>query len=173
MGQQRKYCSGLCSVRASSGVPIPAPAPCPECGSTFTPVSARQRYCTKKCAGRACNRRYLAAHPEKAAKYRAAAQAAGTRQASWHLRRARKVTTAVERFTSVEIYERDGWCCGLCRRQVDSRLKYPHPMSASLDHIVPLSLGGEHVRSNAQLAHLDCNVRKGAGAAGEQLRLVG
>lgn len=79
----------------------------------------------------------------------------------------------MELFTPVEIYDRDGWRCGLCRRKVNSGLKYPHPRCASLDHIVPLSLGGEHVRANVQLAHLDCNVRKGARSAGEQLLLVG
>lgn len=79
----------------------------------------------------------------------------------------------MESFPPAEIYARDGWRCGLCRRKVDVGLTYPHPRSASLDHIVPLSLGGEHVRSNVQLAHLGCNVRKGARSAGEQLLLVG
>ena len=33
-------------------------------------------------------------------------------------------------------------------------------MSASLDHIVPLSQGGTHTLGNVQLAHLVCNERK-------------
>ena len=51
-------------------------------------------------------------------------------------------------------------------------LAYPHPRSASLDHIEPLSLGGQHVHSNVQLAHLDCNMAKSNRQAA-QLRLFG
>jgi len=110
---------------------------------------------------------------EKSGEYRAAAKAAGSRSASCARRRVLKATTAVESFAPRETYERDGWRCGLCLRKVDPALTYPHPRSASLDHIVPLSLSGEHVRANVQLAHLICNVRKGARSAGEQLLLVG
>lgn len=33
-------------------------------------------------------------------------------------------------------------------------------MSASVDHIVPLSRGGEHSMNNVQCAHLSCNCSK-------------
>jgi 5-methylcytosine-specific restriction endonuclease McrA len=46
-------------------------------------------------------------------------------------------------------------------------------MGPSLDHIVPVSLGGTHTWANVQLAHLRCNVSKGNRPANEQLRLVG
>lgn len=36
-----------------------------------------------------------------------------------------------------------------------------------------LSKGGEHAMANVQLAHLDCNMRKGNRSAGEQFRLIG
>jgi len=78
------------------------------------------------------------------------------------VRRARKLGATVEEFSDLEIYERDGWTCQLCSGDVDSSLRWPEPMSASLDHVIPLSRGGEHSRVNTQLAHLDCNVRKGA-----------
>ena len=44
--------------------------------------------------------------------------------------------------------------------KVDKDLMWPDPMSASLDHIVPLSRGGTHTLDNVQLAHLACNERK-------------
>lgn len=69
-----------------------------------------------------------------------------------------------ERFTHREVFERDGWMCGLCHDPVDSDLRHPDPMCASLDHVVPLALGGHHVLSNVQCAHLVCNIRKGARA---------
>lgn len=83
-------------------------------------------------------------------------------------RRARLVGARVESFTHTEVYERDGWVCGICTEQVNRSLTYPNPMSPSLDHIVPLSLGGEHSRANTRLSHLTCNVKRGA-ARGEDL----
>lgn len=65
-----------------------------------------------------------------------------------------------ERFTPRYVYDRDGWTCGLCRLPVDPGLAWPHPMSASVDHILPLSRGGSHTLANAQCAHLSCNSRK-------------
>jgi 5-methylcytosine-specific restriction endonuclease McrA len=35
-------------------------------------------------------------------------------------------------------------------------------MSVSLDHVIPLSRGGNHEPGNVQCSHLACNVRKGA-----------
>ncbi len=71
------------------------------------------------------------------------------------------------------IAERDGWRCGICGKRVGRSYASPHPRSASLDHIEQLSLGGKHAPENVQLAHLDCNVRKGNRAAGDQLALIG
>jgi 5-methylcytosine-specific restriction endonuclease McrA len=74
------------------------------------------------------------------------------------------------------VAERDRWTCQLCGAPVDRTLGHPHPYSASLDHIVPLSFGGQHSEDNAQLAHFLCNSRKGNGSsavrAGGQLTLV-
>ncbi len=78
-----------------------------------------------------------------------------------------------EDFDAVDIYERDGWRCQLCYKKVDKRLKWPHRMSASLDHQIPLSRGGGHVRKNVTLAHVHCNRVKNNRAAGEQLMLIG
>lgn len=77
-------------------------------------------------------------------------------------RRARLSAATTEVFDSAEIYERDAWICGLCGGEIDRTLRSPHPDSPSIDHIVPLALGGAHSRANTQAAHLGCNVRKGA-----------
>jgi len=87
-------------------------------------------------------------------------------------RRRKYITdTTVERFPSVEIFERDKWICQICGDRVDKNLTYPSPMSKSLDHILPVSRGGSHERKNVQLAHLCCNKRIGAGGE-KQLRLL-
>lgn len=51
--------------------------------------------------------------------------------------------------------------CGICGREVDKSLKYPHPMSATIDHIIPLDKGGHPSDlANLQLAHFCCNRQK-------------
>ena len=87
-------------------------------------------------------------------------------------RRALQRGAQVEPVNVLEIYERDRWRCGLCSKHVDKLLKYPHPKSASLDHVVPLSLHGAHGKANVQLAHLCCNIAKSNGG-GQQLALIG
>jgi len=47
-------------------------------------------------------------------------------------------------------------------RPVDAELRFPDPLSASLDHVLPLARGGRHTRENVRLTHLRCNVRRGA-----------
>ena len=54
---------------------------------------------------------------------------------------------------------------------MNADLAYPHPHSATLDHIVPLAAGGAHSYANVQCAHFICNSVKGAGGIG-QLRLA-
>jgi 5-methylcytosine-specific restriction endonuclease McrA len=81
--------------------------------------------------------------------------------AAKHERRARE-EAKIERFDPLEVYKRDGWLCGICGAEVDPAVLHPDPMSASLDHVVPLSKGGDHTRENSVLAHLICNIRKSA-----------
>ncbi|SDD37432.1 HNH endonuclease [Geodermatophilus telluris] len=79
-----------------------------------------------------------------------------------HARRVRLEGATVERFDPIKVFERDGWHCRLCGGPVDRDLRWPDPASASLDHVVPLVVGGAHSRDNTQLAHWLCNVQKGA-----------
>lgn len=59
-----------------------------------------------------------------------------------------------------KVFDRDDWTCRLCLKPLDREAKVPHPLAPTLDHILPLALGGEHVYSNIQAAHFLCNSRK-------------
>ncbi|MEF2979091.1 HNH endonuclease [Subtercola sp. YIM 133946] len=84
------------------------------------------------------------------------------RRANWKKRYALTRGAADgEDFDYLDVFERDGWVCGLCDEDVDPDCTWPDPMSPSLDHIFPVTLGGPHRPDNAQLAHLQCNLRKG------------
>lgn len=51
--------------------------------------------------------------------------------------------------------------CGICGMRVDFNLKYPHPLSPCIDHIIPVSKGGHPSDiDNLQLAHWACNRQK-------------
>lgn len=51
--------------------------------------------------------------------------------------------------------------CGICGKPVNKKLKYPDPMSAVIDHIIPVSKGGHpSAIENLQLAHWSCNRQK-------------
>ena len=48
--------------------------------------------------------------------------------------------------------------CAICGRPVDKTLKTPHPMSAEVDEIIPVSRGGDPLAwGNVQLTHRCCN----------------
>ena len=75
-------------------------------------------------------------------------------------RRAASNGSSAEKFTHREIFERDGWICQLCGEPIDPTLSQRHPMMAALDHIIPVSKGGDHTRANVQATHFGCNARK-------------
>ncbi len=152
----RKYCSSRCASKSGyeSGKAkrlailreryVPKPArilTCAMCEESFSTKQGQARYCSK-CG--AINAKVLKRDHNK----RRDAQKRGLDG----------VTT--EHINVAYIYDRDAWRCGVCGKRVDKALTYPHPMSASLDHIVPLAHSGTHTKANTQLAHLICNVRK-------------
>ena len=82
---------------------------------------------------------------------------------AYHRRRARQRDTKTGSPVRREaIGFRDGWICQICLESVDPALAYPDPRSPSLEHVVPLSRGGAHDPSNVVIAHLRCNLSKGA-----------
>lgn len=79
----------------------------------------------------------------------------------------------VENVDPEYILNRDRWKCHICGKRIGRRYKWPHPRSATMDHVIPLSRGGEHSRQNVKAAHAECNLRKNAYGGDEQLLLFG
>lgn len=69
-------------------------------------------------------------------------------------RRARRVGAHVEDVVTSVVFENAGGLCGICGLAVARK-------DVTLDHITPLSRGGEHSYRNIQLAHRRCNSSKG------------
>lgn len=176
-----KMCSIECRNRARAGNPKHQAKARERARANYAPRSAITfivcRYCNElacvrmataiKCRKPECNltHRALVTAERRARQGRENYGYTDATAAAYHRRRALKRGATVENFTPVEIYDRDNWTCGLCSEPVDRNRKWPDPLSVSLDHIVPLALGGDHSRANTQCAHLSCNVRKGARVA--------
>lgn len=94
------------------------------------------------------------------------------RRAMKYKRIARKRGGRHESFKHDEVFRRDGWRCQQCRCKVRRFKNTNHPRYPHLDHIVPLSRGGEHTRVNTQCLCRRCNMGKSDQSYG-QLRLVG
>lgn len=154
---------------------------CTVCGVRYQANSVSQLYCGKECRYAATAARRRANTPErprcrdcggsmvgrppmafyckpcsKAHEYAEQQRSKG----HTHRRRMQPGAVFVE-FDTRSVFMRDNWTCQICDEKVDPELRYPDPLSASLDHIVPLSKGGDHSQDNSQLAHLVCNFRKG------------
>ena len=83
------------------------------------------------------------------------------RRDNYHRRRARlNGATNGDKVLRATLIARDNGQCQLCGHTIDLTLTYPHPRSASIDHRIPISKGGEHSMANTQLSCLECNVRK-------------
>lgn len=76
-------------------------------------------------------------------------------------RRALKLGNGAEPYNRRNVVERDGGICQLCQETVDLTLVWPNPLSLSIDHVHPLSLGGPDTFANVQTSHLVCNIIKG------------
>ena len=80
-------------------------------------------------------------------------------------RRALRKGATVEGVDRMAVYERDGGCCHVCGKKRPSD-------DWHLDHLLPLTKGGDHSMANVAVACPSCNVRRyNNGPA--QLRLVG
>lgn len=156
--------------------------PCRWCGEVFQPRRANHRCCSDSCATSwSINRRPRLdlVEPERRCEWCGCSyQPPNTRTrhcssdcghaARHRLRRMRKkINGRVEDFPRRAVFERDEWTCRLCGDPIDPDVKYPDRLSASIDHVVPIALGGEHVFHNVQATHLACNVSKRAELRGQ------
>lgn len=71
-------------------------------------------------------------------------------------------TAVVEVVEPLEIFNRDSWVCQICFKPVNPKSIDPYdPQRVTLDHRLPISMNGNHTKSNLQTAHLVCNQSKG------------
>jgi len=148
------YCSWACYNRAR---PQNVTVWCLACGMLFevwySAWKEGKKYCSK-----ACYAHGKRIYPD-----------VQTARRAYNARRRARMAAApfVEVVLQEVLYAREHGICQICMKRCKKE-------DASCDHIIPLSLGGETSYKNCVLAHLRCNVRKGARATyPQQLRLFG
>lgn len=95
------------------------------------------------------NRRWARRHPEKIL------------MNAWR-RKARTAQVFVEDVDPLVVAERDNWTCFFCHMNVD-RLAVNRAEKASIHHVIPITLFGDHAYHNIRLAHVGCNASYGNG----------
>lgn len=142
---------------------------CDGCRTNYNPRRQDQRWCSRACKDKHHNARFRATGV-------LSAEAQERQRLYWQeknrRRRAARRGGRSEAYTTAEIAARDRFRCQLCGGRVAMTKAVPHPKAPTIDHIVPVSEGGDDTRANVQLAHFVCNSVKGPRGS-QQLALIG
>lgn len=163
-----RYCSRVCQAYGRQGTwprcEIPASHPSRQPLVSAIPadhpvrrkavVRFMQGYCVQCGIGFVADRMAFSNHSEVVCSKRCGKALNKAR------RRARERDAFVEDVHRWQVFERDEWTCRLCGDPLDRTAQAPHPLSPSIDHIVPLARGGTHEMTNVQSAHFLCNAIK-------------
>lgn len=112
---------------------------CRQCGKVFLGHRAGLRYCSDDCRRRYSNH------------YREASRRSKLRE-----------NGRVDHSISIQrLSERDGVRCHICGGKMRLKGNRNHDNAPSIDHLIPVSMGGTHTWDNVKLAHRKCNSAKG------------
>lgn len=156
--KSKKYCCTDCCYQGNlklkrqqwAEMYVAQTAVCKECGKSFQTVCGDTHtvFCCKSCSEK--YERRIDHATERHKDYMKMAKA----------KRERQLRSAfIEPVIFDEIWERDNGICQICGLPVLPKGS-DNNWDATLDHIVPLSCGGEHSMKNCQLAHRICNSLK-------------
>lgn len=132
---------------------------CIECGIEFFSKQSRAKCCSAGCIKEHLRKSGLRQAAEDTRPRKWANRADAYRYYAFK-RRAVIGAADAEPIVASVVFERDGWLCQICGEEIDRDLVYPNPGAATVDHRIPISLGGRHIYENVQCAHLGCNSRK-------------
>ena len=125
------------------------------------------------------HRLYNSKHKEEITRYKREYYKTETykkqRRKSKAVRRAReREAPNIEGFDLNIVLERDGYRCQHCSKKTRPDYKTNHSLYPNVDHIIPLSKGGDHTRKNTQCLCRQCNLEKNnLENNGDQLRMFG
>lgn len=163
-GNRSRYCSRQCFLMARAHLSSNAELDrcelptCPDCGLVgcqSRKTRRSDRSSTKRPRGRCrdCHRRW-------AREYDLNRPIGPVRDRK---RRRNRVIAAGDTMSSAQVIERFGNICYLCDHEIDVMIDDKRdPMYLHIDHIIPISRGGQHTWDNVAPTHARCNESKGA-----------
>jgi len=80
----------------------------------------------------------------------------------WRKRHAIKMGLGHEFYTEQQVIDQHGTVCHICLKNIDLSLNRKDPMGFQIDHVIPLSKGGEDKLGNVKPSHAKCNQQKGS-----------
>lgn len=191
---KRKWCSMRCYRKLRPCIRTKHKLICAGCGNQFDSDDVRRTYCSVTCSNRhkhnsevdcicvVCNKHF------KAKAYHRSSECCSNLCRDKRRRRKperyvflrsyrRKRWQAVKQHEYVDesiVFKRDRWRCHICGKKISASVKWPNPLSPSIDHVIPISKGGSHTYTNVMAAHLGCNQRKQDRTLerGEQMLLI-
>ncbi len=144
--KNKLFCSQRCSQRKYPTKELQTIV-C-KCGKTFETKSETKTDCNRCVA-----RRYKGEHRKRARRYGV------------------KYQPGIKR---TYIFERDSYRCHICKKMCRIGKAWSnHPLDPTIDHLIPMSLGGDHVVENLATACFSCNSVKSNVLGGDQLMLIG
>ena len=184
------YCSLLCQSKFHKRINfrLPVDLVCEQCAAQFVSKRPKQKYCCEVCRldanrerarerweqGKAlrpatkvwvcgwCNEDMVLPFSYKGTKaYHDECSVRARRQRN-RIKNVRRQNNRVQgiRVDVEAVALRDGFVCHICGDGVDMSVARNSRYGATLDHVYPLSRGGEDSLDNLKLAHWICNVRK-------------
>ena len=156
----KKYCTTECSYNGNLRMKreqwadryVPKTYVCKECGTEFTTECSNTHsvFCCQSCAEKNKHRREHQTERHK------------TYMRNSKRRREQQLRQQYGGPVSYDaLYRRDCGICQICGMAVHPDKFCDDSWGGTIDHIVPLSIGGEHSMSNCQLSHRICNSLKG------------
>lgn len=153
------YCNSTCTYQDTlktkreqwAEAYVPRTYTCKECGTEFTTECGNKHsvFCCNS-----CSEKYERRHEHNTARHKE------------YIKKQKKQreTQLAQSFIEVvdysDIFQRDNGICQICGMPVHPTKGIDNNWDGTIDHIVPLSIGGEHSVDNCQLAHRICNSLK-------------
>ena len=159
-----KYCNGcriyksLCLFKKTPPRKFGVGPKCKSCNN----IEYRNWYYSDVEKARLSSKKYRENNPEKRkATVRAWDRSEAGIDHHRNMAHTRRLQKGSERVNYSHVYLNSMGLCHICWGPVDANIKFPNPMSGTIDHVIALANGGEHSYENCMLAHNICNIKKG------------
>jgi 5-methylcytosine-specific restriction endonuclease McrA len=140
-GRARKFCDMACTRRRKHRLGSLPERSCEVCQKPFVPRDGSNKHCSERCRQKKRND-FI-----------------------------KPIKRAGEKVDPMVVFARDKWVCGFCGVGVAMALRGTvHPCAPEIDHLVPLTRGGEHTYANCHTVCRRCNGLKGARLSGQTRR---